>query len=207
MRERLRSVGWAHAITVAGAGLAAVAAIGGLWAQAVATYWAQETAKDQLSQSREDSLREKQAQASQITFWSEDSEAGTGSEFHVLNRSLAPVMAVKVGAQARRSFKEPFYLGEWGTRELPPCTEVIFETRKMFLLAGAPGGDQGRVSFDSEKFGFEYLRFVDSHGLTWARWPTGLSDKEPGMVQEAVGGVEMGKPRVKKAEHCGDEHG
>ncbi|MFF9603389.1 hypothetical protein ACF1GY_14005 [Streptomyces sp. NPDC014684] len=183
--------------------MAAVAAIGGLWAQAVGTYWTQETAKDQLSQSREDSLREKQAQASQVTFWSEDSGEGAESELHILNRSLAPVVAVKVGAQAR-SFKEPWYLGEWGTGDLPPCTEIIFDTRKMFLLAGTASGHTRRARLDSEKF--KYLRFVDSHGLTWARYQTGLVDSEPKVVREAVGVVKMGKPRVKKAADCGDDH-
>jgi hypothetical protein len=41
-------------VTVIATVVAAVAAIGGLWAQAVTTYWSQQTAKDHLEQSREE---------------------------------------------------------------------------------------------------------------------------------------------------------
>ncbi|MFJ7146683.1 hypothetical protein ACIQVT_00390 [Streptomyces sp. NPDC100445] len=213
VRERLRRAGWAHAITVSGAGLAAVAAIGGLWAQAVATYWTQQTARDQLSQSREDSQREEQAQASQVTFWVQDSKSGGGPELHVLNRSLDPVTSVRLGA---RRFAVGSYYGFPGGHDLPPCTEEVFDTQKMFLV---PSLDQvtrkGQERFTSARAAFTYLGFVDSHGRRWGRLKTDLVDMSDSEIlidpettlTDARGKVVLGEPVVKTADNCGNDHG
>ncbi|MFE9018130.1 hypothetical protein ACFYNL_06085 [Streptomyces sp. NPDC007808] len=97
-----------------GTALAAIAAIGGLWAQAVATYWSQQTAKDQLAQSREDGNRELRAQASRVTFWIAATEDGPRP--HIANRSQDAVTAVYI-------WHEGMVLA---LPDLAPCTEIVY---------------------------------------------------------------------------------
>ncbi|MGQ4351098.1 hypothetical protein [Streptomyces sp. SAS_275] len=211
MRERLSAVRWTHLITVGGAGLAAFAAIGGLWAQAVATYWTQETAKDQLSQSQEDSRREQQAQASQVTFWVEPSKSGRGLGLHVLNRSLDPVTNVRVGASV---FEEGYFYGLAGW-DLPPCTEEIFDADNMFIVTPKDGGaKEDRRPYPLVESSFTFLGFVDSHGGRWARSETALTDMSDSEILidpnvpllEGFGEIELSEPVVKRADNCGDNH-
>ncbi|WP_328663247.1 hypothetical protein [Streptomyces sp. NBC_00328] len=204
VRERLRRAGWTHAITVGTAVLAAVAAIGGLWAQAVATYWTQQTAKDQLSQSREDSQREEQAQASRVTFWLEYPPSGEGPELHVLNRSLDPVTDVFLGA---RRFTIGLYSAHMDGNDLPPCTERVFDTDEMVLVPRSRRAKTrgGMERFTPMRVEFKYLMFVDSHGKEWERSPTVLYDRSALRDDDPVGSISMGQPRVKEAESCGDD--
>ncbi|MET9386492.1 hypothetical protein ABZY09_36960 [Streptomyces sp. NPDC002928] len=216
LRERLRQAGWTHVITVSGAALATLAAIGGLWAQAVASYWTQQTAKDQLSQSREDSEREEQAQASQITYWLEYPGPLQPPTLHILNRSLDPVTDVRLGFSLA---PEMLFVGY--VADLPPCTEDVLNTRDMVLRTAAKK-DVGKVWDPREALRprFTQLRFIDSHGIAWERSPTKLrylvSSEVRSLVapevtilvwegRDPVGFIVLGNPRVQKTNVCGDE--
>uniref|UniRef100_A0AAU3HRP1 Uncharacterized protein n=1 Tax=Streptomyces sp. NBC_01393 TaxID=2903851 RepID=A0AAU3HRP1_9ACTN len=204
MLARLRAARWAHVITVGGAGLAAVAAIGGLWAQAVATYWTQQTAMDQLSQSREDSQREEQAQASQVTFWVQDLKKGGGPELHVLNRSLDPVTHIVIGVDRYAGAFKPkdLYYG-LVYRDLPPCTERVYDVNSM---SAAPSSlDTDDLSLPM-LYQFESVGFVDSHGKAWARSRTDLHRAAVKYVPFERW-IDMGPEREKKVDNCGDSRG
>ncbi|MGW5285192.1 hypothetical protein ACWERI_38125, partial [Streptomyces collinus] len=216
VRERLRRAGWAQTITVVGAGLAAVAAVGGLWAQAVATYWTQQTARDQLSQSVEDSQREERAQASQVSFWVAYPPSGGSPELHILNRSLDPVTNVYLGAMRinrgmyygrRRGGKGMNYSPGVGG-DLPPCTEEVYKVQNMWLgpLGGETlGPEDTRESFIQTRASFQTLTFVDSHGRAWERSKGDLSERVTlGMGGHIAGMIDLGKSRVMKADVCGD---
>ncbi|MER5384234.1 hypothetical protein ABT040_28835 [Streptomyces sp. NPDC002688] len=193
----------AHAITVTGAGLAALAAIGGLWAQAVATYWTQQTAKDQLSQSQESNAREEQAQASQVSYWLQASQSGEETEIHVLNRSLAPVTNVYFGV---REDYEGFFVGVLASG-LPPCSEEVFDTRKVSLYAAKDWASRKHGEhYSGTRTNFVYLAFVDNHGKEWARSESDLRYQLK--VRDTIRGyVEMGRARVRKADACGNDRG
>ncbi|MFD6551632.1 hypothetical protein [Streptomyces sp. NPDC058398] len=203
VRQRLRRVRWGHAITVGGAGLAAVAAIGGLWAQAVATYWTQQTALDQLSQSREDSEREEQAQASQVTFWLEDTTPNKAPALHILNRSLDTVTNVVVNIRGfpNGSQTEKLYSGIGFTRDLPPCTETVYNTQSMNLIPAIK--PQPKDLFKPGESDFLSVTFSDSHGKVWKRSAMELREWPNPIGTEGL--IDMGLGRVKKADNCGDD--
>ncbi|MFF7732522.1 hypothetical protein [Streptomyces sp. NPDC007984] len=217
VRERLRQAGWTHVITVCGAALAALAAIGGLWAQAVASYWTQQTAKDQLSQSSEDSEREAQDQASRITYWLEYPEPLKAPVLHILNRSLDPVTNVTL---VFSRIPGELYVG--AVRDLPPCTEDVFNSGDMTLMSW-PKKEQRKLwdSYRTPPSLFTYLSFVDSNGAAWERSPTDLRAVLPPDVRSVLppeassylpaetdpaGFLILGNPRVHKTDICGDEH-
>ncbi|QJT05928.1 hypothetical protein G9272_41035 [Streptomyces asoensis] len=164
-----------------GTGLAAVAAIGGLWAQAVTTYWSQQAAKDQLQQSRDDSENEERGQAKAVSVWVD----GTLSSWrlHILNRSPDPVPELTVVFDGRLKFeadKDPdldtgpvtrFYAG---TSRLAPCTELIFTPKAVDRVWNVADGSLGGAVRASTFGELRYSLFVDRDGRRWQRGADGL---------------------------------
>ncbi|MET9901767.1 hypothetical protein [Streptomyces sp. NPDC006446] len=183
----MRRARWSHFITVGATALAAVAAIGGLWAQAVTTFWSQQTAKDQLRQSQEDQEKEERAQAMAVSLWVDraDDTDDTSWRLHILNRSPDPVpfmqaaylIRVGGGGSARAlavSGPANAYLVV-NTSRLAPCTELVFSSKQTGRDWGSPKGEVplpppgSRLHFD--QFAFAY--FVDRDGRSWLRWGQG----------------------------------
>ncbi|WP_280875204.1 hypothetical protein [Streptomyces pseudovenezuelae] len=200
-------------ITVTATALAALAAIGGLWAQAVTTYWSQQTAKDQLQQSQEESRREASAQAKTVSAWVEDRvEDGSNWKVHILNRSPDPVPFARVALKGVLYFKNPnegigayIYLS---TSRLAPCTELVFSRKSVTSWAparGDYGGTEG-TAWVNELYGFT---FQDRDGMQWWRSSNGhlaqqIDELEfPGKDGQSFFGVD-GVPEVKKAASCGN---
>ena len=129
---------WAHIITVVGTALAAVAAIGGLWAQAVATYWSQQTAKDQLAQSQDNSDTEQRAQAARVTFWIDERDGLP----HFVNTSSDPVSDTAFLVEQEPDGR---YVAVYALSPLAPCTETILQFTGVELDI-ARHIDLGRVS-------------------------------------------------------------
>lgn len=152
--NRVRRARWSHFITVGATALAAVAAIGGLWAQAVTTFWSQQTAKDQLRQSQEDQEKEERVQAMAVSLWVDraDDTDDTSWRLHILNRSPDPVpfmqaaylIRVGGGGSARAlavSGPANAYLVVNTTR-LAPCTELVFSSKQAGRDWGSPKGEE-----------------------------------------------------------------
>ncbi|MFE4698738.1 hypothetical protein ACFRIC_16890 [Streptomyces sp. NPDC056738] len=158
---------------------------------------------DQLSQSREDSQREVRAQASQVTFWTENVKSGQvmRPDLHILNRSLDPVTNADFAVADR--YHQPYVSSRV---ELPPCTETVYEGWDLSLfhygsqistpMQALPGGP------------YVYLAFTDSHGMSWTRSKTDLVEgRKAVMDADGVGHVRVNKGHVKEADACGDDHG
>jgi len=207
VRERLRRAGWTHVISVSGAALAAVAAIGGLWAQAVAAYWTQQTARDQLSQSRDESRQQAQTQAAQVTIWEEGQNTLQDLILHVLNRSPAPVTSVQLGGllYVKGVLSDRFYFAD--LPDLGPCTEYVYNLSKtrlaMPLNSSAKEGAKAMKDFTPESVSFRYLSFADTYGGGWRRSWTGLEEITPGDFPIAKGLVALPTPRVAAIQTCG----
>lgn len=199
--QRIRRASWAHAITVIGTALAAVAAIGGLWAQAVASYWSQQTAKDQLSQSQEEGVRQTRDQASKVTFWVEHPAGRRENvKLHVLNRSPDPVSEVQVVLRVRRD------VGPDGGHHLPegeeaelwvlplynlgPCAETVYPAPKM-RLQQVPRNhiaslDEWPKLSDQNVWNVGSMHFVDSSGRGWIRTAEGLNERSSPPVDDLL---------------------
>jgi hypothetical protein len=159
----VQRVRWAHIITVVGTAIAAVAAIGGLWAQAVTTYWSQQTAKDQLEQSKEETEDAKSSQANRITFWLAPNK-GDWYRPHIANRSPDGVTAVYL-VRTYPNSRVAIYLGS-----LMPCTETVFMPKKGgFFKTTNDATVWSRAGLPAS------LYFVDRAGVSWRRDPTGLN--------------------------------
>ncbi|MER7576863.1 hypothetical protein [Streptomyces sp. NPDC126514] len=206
----MRRANWAHAITVTGAALAAIAAIGGLWAQAVASYWSQQTAKDQLAQSKEEDVRKTRAQASKVTYWVEHPHGRReGVKLHVLNRSSDPVSEVQI----------VLHISVGGQRQqwwlvlsnLRPCADIVYPATKL-RLENIP---RNNVSSPEEwpklsdqgywEVGFMY--FVDGNGTSWIRTSKSLHERlSPPTYPEIVPNIiYFNDEEVNKAGLCEDE--
>jgi hypothetical protein len=216
--RRLRRANWAHSITVIGAALAAVAAIGGLWAQAVATYWSQQTAKDQLSQSREDSVRKTRDQASKVTFWVEHPTGRRENvKLHVVNRSPDPVSEVQVALRVLRGSagadgEHP--LRERGEEELwvlplaslGPCAETVYLAPNMRLEV-VPRNDRKSLDewpklSDQGFWRVGSMYFVDSSGKGWIRTAEDLDERSSPPVDPVTHIIYWDDEQVNKADHC-----
>ncbi|WCH94583.1 hypothetical protein POD33_21570 [Streptomyces moderatus] len=186
-----------------GTALAAIAAIGGLWAQAVASYWSQQTAKDQLNQSNEDGDREKRDHASKITYWVEAERVATAvgypvAKIHVLNRSPDPVSIAQLIVRAKG--------GLWVLHipYLRPCSDVVYSADQMEL---APfSGEPERFNLSDVDWEVQAVYFVDRSGKRWLRKPTAL-DEWSGTpwahhIPKWRGTVMTGLEDVKKADPC-----
>lgn len=171
IRHRLRNVRWSHIITLVGTAIAAIAAIGGLWAQAVTTYWSQQTSKDQLEQSKEDSAQAKSSQASRITFWLTPTKDGLRP--HIANRSPDAVTSVYL-VRTYNTGRVAIHLGS-----LAPCTEIVFMPKKGgFYPATSDAMVWTRGGNPASLF------FVDRAGISWKRDPTALNQRPtPGPPQ------------------------
>ncbi len=228
-RGAWRRVGWAHGITVTGAALAAVAAVGGLWAQAVASYWAQQTARDQLSQSRDDSVRRVRDQASKVTYWGGGGSAlergatdtvpsrGVGSAaLHVLNRSPDPVPAAQVALRVVTKSADDEELSEetWvlSLHDIPPCTHITYPQSALELGAVQEAGTEPlNVSSGDGVWGPVVMHFVDTRGREWRRTQTSLKEgsmpdavAKPLQAHNFVVGTDA---KVREVESCGDAGG
>jgi hypothetical protein len=189
----MRQVGWAHGITVTGTALAAVAAIGGLWAQAVTSYWTQQTAEDQLSQSKDESMRKVRDQASKVTYWGGGGSAfewgGTGtlpssgegsSALHVLNRSPDPIPLANIAIHITQ--KDSPDTGVLSTEtwvvslsNIPPCTHIEYPESALqlgFISDGSPSTLSDTIGVWSPVS----MHFVDTRGKEWNRTRTSLKE-------------------------------
>ncbi|MFD9495155.1 hypothetical protein ACFWA1_27205 [Streptomyces sp. NPDC060005] len=202
---------------MAATALAAVAAIGGLWASAVATYWSQQTARDQLQQSRDDAEKDERAQAVAVSAWLD----GTKSAWavHILNRSPDPVPQMTVAFFSYVAFKKvnerDFPLGydrlklSIQTARLGPCTELIYSPEQV-----NPTWDRGMTSkkitpvslFASR---IEIAAFTDRDGRGWWRTPDKGLERDhplgelPALPKPRWTNQLVDDPVVKKAASCG----
>jgi hypothetical protein len=151
---------WAHIITISATAVAAVAAIGGLWAQALATYWDSRTAKDQLSQSQDDSEKEKRSQASHVAYWTEITDDSKVLQ-HVLNRSPDPVTGTVLYIRASGA---PVITALF-VPTLQPCSETILKWTWP---------DNNETNPNHSINGTTFLLFVDRNGISWKRDYAGL---------------------------------
>ncbi|MER5363620.1 hypothetical protein [Streptomyces sp. NPDC002785] len=186
----VRRASWTHVITVSGAVLAAIAAIGGLWAQGVGTYWGQETAKDQLAQSKDDDARRARKQAEKVTYWGGGGSAfewgGTGmigsasdgsGALHVLNRSPDPIPYMHIGIEInKKDLEGDIERSYWyvALRNLPPCTHL--EYREYDLQLGSIQADLDPPTLSNQKGIWSpiVMRFTDAGGVDWLRTKTSL---------------------------------
>ncbi|WP_344599060.1 hypothetical protein [Streptomyces violaceusniger] len=185
-----------------GTALAAVAAIGGLWAQAVASYWSQQTAKDQLSQSKEESVRQMRDQASKVTFWVEHPAGRRENvKLHVLNRSPDPVSEVQIVLRVFRRDVAPdgeHHLPEGEEEELwvldlanlGPCAETVYLAPKM-RLEQIPRNhiaslDEWPKLSDQFSWKVGSMYFVDSSGRGWIRTAKGLDERSSSPVGDLL---------------------
>lgn len=201
-----------------GTTLAAIAAVGGLWAQAVASYWTQQTAKDQLSESRDDDVRRARDQASKVTYWGGGGSAfdwgGTGTQpaggtgtgaLHVLNRSPDPIPAAEIALTIRRKTSSTTWVIPLSN--IPPCTHLAYPQTKMFLgLIHAAGEERPKVYEGDNMWTPVAMHFTDTQGRQWRRTQRSLSAGEaPSVINEArklrkfVQGTE---PVIRKASAC-----
>ncbi len=193
---RVRRAKWNHIITLNATALAAVAAIGGLWAQALATYWDSRTARDQLSQSRDDSKKEQRSQASRVSFWTESTD-DLQLFVHVHNRSPDPVSRTALYTEAVNSSTASVLL----VPTLRPCSETILKWN---------WSDDSELDPNSAITGSMFLFFTDRNGTAWRREPRGLSIED----DDALTGVKMKlislphrRIEVEKAPSCDDGAG
>ncbi len=186
---------WTHLITVTGATLAAIAAIGGLWAQAVATYWSQQTAKDQLSQSRDEDVRQVRSQAAKVAYWGGGGSAfnwgGTGTlsssgggsgALHVLNRSPDPVPYANIAIEIMKKDSEGnIQSGIWvlTLEGIPPCTQIEYKDSELQLgFIQAEGEEVPTVSNQEGVWRPVSMHFADTQGAEWLRTQSSLKGGE-----------------------------
>ncbi|MFC8093384.1 hypothetical protein [Streptomyces sp. NPDC057301] len=188
--------------------LAAVAAIGGLWAQAVTTYWSQQTAKDQLQQSRQEGEKAERAQAETVSAWIEGSPRFW--QVHVLNRSSDPVPRILVGLTGTVQFGDSVQASavfEVSTSRLAPCTELIFSPDQLSDRWMPRGGGEMRTIDGGAAF-VDFIAattFVDRDGRSWVRTGNGRLSRESGINVDGEWYNRLGdNPAVKKAASCGE---
>ncbi|MEW2403459.1 hypothetical protein [Streptomyces sp. NPDC046862] len=210
--QRLRRAKWAHIITVAATGLAAIAAIGGLWAQAVATYWSQQTAKDQLSQSKQQSEQEARAQARAVSYWLEGNRGETFT-LHLQNRSPDPVpwitLVLDRTVVALKGTPGPQKVRyTLTTTRLAPCTELVYSKDQLLLAVERPGGSRW-VSFIGLVGDVQQAFIRDRDGKGWKRTANSLvpwSGILPNLNEQLKKGEWSGafylEPKAKKAVAC-----
>ncbi|QKZ19910.1 hypothetical protein [Streptomyces chartreusis] len=197
-------------------GLAALAAIGGLWAQAVATNWSQQTAKDQLQQSRDDAEQRKRAQAQAVSYWAQEGKGGEWS-LHIQNRSPDPVPWFTLTGLAYFYPDEKDGLKDWAvilditTRGLAPCTEFIY-TKRMFQQYFKDNARNDLIDDLGPIISVPQAQFADKDGHLWTRtpldlegWPDFMSMPLPDLpadVTRIIGS--SGEPTTKAAAACGE---
>lgn len=167
-------------VTVIATMAAALAAIGGLWAQAVTTYWSQQTAKDQLEQSREDSDRDERAQAGRVTLWI--AKTKNGPRPHIANRSPDAVTNVVLEHPGGVGLILP---------DLPPCTQVVYTPKPYSGSDGtmhAPPTVLTEWTLFNSRAGTPSpaLFFTDSRGVSWERRVTALKRRPSGSRRATV---------------------
>ncbi|MFF7379413.1 hypothetical protein ACIP4Q_35585 [Streptomyces massasporeus] len=179
---------------------AALAAIGGLWAQAVTTYWSQQTAKDQLEQSREDSDRDERAQAGRVTIWI--AKTKDGPRPHIANRSPDAVTNVVLEHPSGAGLILP---------DLPPCTQVVYTPKPYRGSDGkmhTPPAVLTEWTLFNSRAGTPSpaLFFTDSRGVSWERRVATLKRRpsgDHGVVERLP--VPPDELPAKRAEMCGAE--
>ncbi|MES5824888.1 hypothetical protein [Streptomyces sp. RG80] len=207
-----------------GTALAAVAAVGGLWASAVATYWSQQTAKDQLQQSQEGAEQERRAQAQGVSYWAEPGRSGW--TVHIQNRSPDPVpwLSLTIETKIYAELKDPdgwdlrFAKLNVETTGLAPCTELIYKQSQFqdgasfwaSFFEGLHPDDAGELQVSAIE-SVPQARFTDKDGQAWIRtaqtlqpWPNVESIPEPRLLHHTT--IEfgpMGVPESKKTPSCG----
>lgn len=187
-------------VTVIATVAAALAAVGGLWAQAVTTYWSQQTAKDQLAQSREDSDRDERAQAGRVTLWIAKTKSGPRP--HIANRSPDAVTNVVLEHPSGVGLILP---------DLPPCTQVVYMPKPYRGPDGkmhAPPAVLTEWTLFNSRAGTPSpaLFFTDSRGVSWERRVTALKRRpsgDHGVVERLP--VPPGELPAKSAEMCDAE--
>ncbi|MEU2264945.1 hypothetical protein ABZ568_00525 [Streptomyces olindensis] len=122
---------------------------------------------DQLQQSKEDARRAERAQASRITFWTDEDAEGV-QRLHLKNGSVDPVSSVtlvfrvlETPGPAGISLPLGRYVGTFPG--LAPCSELVIDKGKL----------TGKAPPDSELVAVG-VEFTDTNGTEWLRTPTAL---------------------------------
>ncbi|GHB38050.1 hypothetical protein GCM10010306_034840 [Streptomyces umbrinus] len=203
--QRIRRDNWAHIITVTGTALAAVAAIGGLWAQAVASYWSQQTARDQLAQSKEESALQRRDQASKVTYWVQNPWGRRENvKIHVLNRSPDPVSGVRLMLHVN---DRPAFMQ---LSNVPPCADIVYSAPSLLLgTADTPREERPKLSDPDYRWAAEFMYFIDSNGNDWTRTSTGLDERAPlpkatmeNPIGQGIGNIAVFEEQVGEAGLC-----
>lgn len=157
--------GWTAVATAAGV----IIGILTLLFTGVTTFFQARVSSDQLQQSQEDARRAERAQASRVTFWTDEDAEGV-QRLHLKNGSVDPVSDVTL---AFRAMDEMFVVGIRRSYALyvatfpglAPCSELVIDKGK---LTGEPPPDSELVAAGVE--------FTDTNGTEWLRTPTALGE-------------------------------
>jgi hypothetical protein len=198
-------VDWARLGTV----VAVIAGVGTLLFSGIATYYQALVSRDQLEQSRDEASRQKQDQASRVSYWeSLDGSFPTKLELHLINRSPDPVPNVKIFLHAWSKpvgGKPKSAIVSLDGLNLAPCTEVVFTKG---TLAYYEGNQLRQVEF--AKWGV--IAFEDRNAGGWIRTGRRLypSDQEQEAAKELgkSGALHIGRmlksPQEKQISNCGE---
>jgi hypothetical protein len=198
-------VDWARLGTV----VAVIAGVGTLLFSGVATYYQAVVSRDQLEQSRDEAARQKQDQASRVSYWdSLDGAFPTKLELHLMNRSPDPVPNVKIFLHA---WSKPVdgnpksVIVSLDDLNLAPCTEAVFTKG---TLAYHEGNDLRQV----ELARWGVIAFEDRNAVGWIRTGRRLylsdqdeeAEKELGKSSTLRIGRMLKNPQEKQLSNCGE---
>ncbi|MFJ4537652.1 hypothetical protein ACIP39_17025 [Streptomyces tibetensis] len=184
-------VDWARLGTV----VAVIAGIGTLLFSGVATYYQAIVSRNQLEQSRDESVRQKQDQASRVSFWENlDGASPNKLELHLMNRSPDPVPNVKIflHAQVKPAGKQATTrIVSLDDLNLAPCTEVVFTKGTLAYYEGDRLQPVGSATWGA-------IAFEDRNAVGWIRTRSLLysSDQEEEAEQELENSGNDGKPHT-----------
>ncbi|MEV5205454.1 hypothetical protein [Streptomyces sp. NPDC053720] len=126
----------------------------------VATYYGARVAQEQLQQSIEDADKQSREQAGRVTYWLAADESEFDGRLYIANRSSDPVTNVSISVSRGSNS------GSVNVGAVPPCSKLIIEWKKSFLLP--EGAKRADVKVGPE------LTFADSDGIGWIRTPSSL---------------------------------
>ncbi|MCX4822054.1 hypothetical protein OG883_19615 [Streptomyces sp. NBC_01142] len=195
-------VDWARLGTV----VAVVAGIGTLLFTGVATYYQALVVGDQLEQSRDDAKRDKQDQASRVSFWEDlDGTNPDAWELHLMNRSPDPVsnLELVLSVRTRPRGEDPaVHFVNVDDLNLAPCSEVVLTEEHLKYYV------EGKLEPVDSAAG-ALIAFVDRDAVGWVRTAERLYsgdefEEELGKAPEFYAGRLVGRPHVKQVTTCGD---
>lgn len=189
-------VDWSRLGTV----VAVIAGIGTLLFSAVATYYQAVISRDQLGQSHDEAVRQKQDQASRVSFWGNlDDLSPNKLELHLMNRSPDPVPNVKIFLHAwvkPAGRQATTYIVSLDDLNLAPCTEVVF-------TKGTLGYYEGDTLQPLNSATWGVIAFEDRNAVGWIRTRRLLypSDQEEEAEKELGNSGKLHIGRILKSPH------